>query len=109
VITYEEAKTRLQAVVAEVGEGYVPEERCAYFNESNQPSCIIGRAFAAELREKGVGWGAHDNTTTVTHLINHGILKADPKARKLLAETQHAQDIGESWGEAVRIGIQWSV
>ena len=106
IITLEVAKQRLDAVVAQYGADHKPVDRCMYFkkdvNGEQVPLCIVGAAFADELRDAGIG-PDNGNVQGIYELISNNVLPATLEAAFFLSDAQSTQDEGLSWGEAVEI------
>lgn len=102
-ITLTEAQTRLRKLAADRPD-YVYERPnagdgpCVYFAEGDTPSCIVGHAFADELRARGINHYHPGNTLAVRFL---SALRLEGVARDYVAEVQGAQDSGVPWGRAV--------
>lgn len=106
-LTFEDAKGRLGKLAAERPD-YVYEKvtqadsedptitwsACAYFDGEGNPSCIVGHAYAAELR----GWDGFVEGLSASSVLAD--LGADRGAQELAREVQKAQDRGVPWGDA---------
>ncbi|MFF1701223.1 hypothetical protein [Streptomyces sp. NPDC058252] len=111
-ITLDESKKYLGEAVNAKGADYVyknvtnPDsglETCAYFDpKTKKPSCIVGHVLAS----KGVTFDRLDGRdrnlyTNVQGLIDAEIIEVDNETQALLALAQNAQDLGETWGDAL--------
>lgn len=105
--------TYLDEAVAEFGEDYVDSKggngSCKYVRDG-APSCLVGQVLAkvgvpldrlkvADLGQYGGGVPADD---LLVELEDEGVLKYDTGVIALLSEAQRKQDIGYTWGSAVR-------
>lgn len=97
MITLSEAQERVRALAAEQPH---KTASCQYFDrETGAPCCIVGHAFADELREAGVDADPYLNTKIVPLL--GGLF--DQAAKNWLHAVQYSQDQGIPWGEAVEL------
>lgn len=121
-LTYEDAKARLGKLAAErpdfvyervlvplvVDEDGDDErggyEECRYFDIAGQPSCIVGHAYAAELREL-LATGEPVEGASASPLL--ASLGADRRAQMLADRVQGLQDRGTPWGEAFATAVAW--
>lgn len=103
-ITLDVARERLKAVVpldSRNHEDLTSPERCQYFELDGSPSCIIGHAFADELRAAGVEAGTDHNGQGIDFLVRQGLLRIEQDALRYLVGVQTDQDGGMPWAEAV--------
>lgn len=74
---------------------------CRYFTEDGEPSCIVGHAFADELRQIG-GWVEGRSAYSVFS----SDIDADRAAANFLADVQVQQDTGVPWGAAYQYALR---
>lgn len=74
---------------------------CVYFQDG-QPSCLVGHALAAELRELGVPSKYLNDLGIEADEFVGSVITRD--AATYLGSVQEAQDSGKTWGEALRRG-----
>lgn len=115
-LSYESAQTLLRRAVMEKGadhrfEPEVPDEADSYYYfhpDTGQPGCIVGHVLAyrgitpEDLADanSGTGFGSLLRATKV--------VACDPLARTLLITAQDEQDAGYTWGEAVKIAVDYA-
>lgn len=101
-ITLTEAQHRLHTIAESEGNVVRGGENvsCMYFSPDGVPSCLVGRAFEAELRELGVEYGNWLNEDNVLVLRDNG-LSIEDDALEYLTDAQSAQDSGDTWSQAV--------
>ena len=114
----------LKAEVEKAGEDYVYHpydgENCVYSTEEKQPSCLVGQVVAHNvpelfdrLHEIEYDWNDDDTYTVLPQSVSsiQGMFLnyfTEP-ATLVLDQVQGSQDIGETWGEAIRLaGIRVS-
>ena len=117
-LTDSEVSTRLRALVVKEGEDFIYTPRrtgeygatkCHYVYEG-RPDCLVGRFLAesgvplerlaeADNGKGGAGVCAGD---LVTDLEEEGFLLVSDRALQALQAAQSSQDVGETWGTALR-------
>lgn len=111
-ISFDEALAAMEAVVAERGEDYVyPKQKRGWSHEDqgltclyaldgdpSQPACIVGAVLAHEGKlTKTIA----NQMSTVSDLVEQGLLTVSEKTERLLKIAQFEQDGGSTWGWAV--------
>lgn len=129
LIKFDDAVARIAEAVEAQGADYVnavkidkdkePDrygeyETCRYLADSgDEPSCIVGTAFFAEIVESGMTAedaanqspvGSLFQPTSETGVLAHLGYDLTDKALAFLVAVQGAQDTGSTWGEAVAVG-----
>ena len=99
MITLDEAIERVRPFV-EARPDYLAECECAYFDPEDKPLCIVGHAFAEELRAAGVGQGIMNGTAIDALIDARTVPNFDEEARNFLSVLQTLQDTSRTWGEA---------
>ena len=95
----------IRQIVEEFGEDYVYKEaelhdpqahRMCYYRENDKTPCIVGHVLDRSGEEYDENWEGH---TAFTLLTGCG---APTEVAIALTEAQEAQDIGKSWGHALK-------
>ena len=93
----------------EADAGDTPE--CRYLENDNSPSCIVGAAFHAEIRDVGISADHPLNVTGVGSLFQEALwdrYQLTHRAYHFLATLQNHQDGGKPWGEAIQLAEEAS-
>lgn len=115
-IEFDEAIALLKRAVEEKGADYQylappasPEKgtngTCVYFYDG-KPSCIVGHVLAykgmtaEEIGDNNAGSGVYS-------LSQLGIIEVDEVTREFLVQVQQEQDLGVTWGDSLRAGIEY--
>lgn len=117
IITYEDALRALNEAVKDRGYDYVypREKRGACYNVfEGKPDCIVGWVlihlgvpiewFEPDTRDND------DVADTCKNLLAQSMFEFTEDAKRLLADAQHDQDSGSTWGVAVtraHLGGDW--
>lgn len=125
LITFNDAVARIAEAVEAKGADYVNAVKedsgfggewktCQYVTDAgDEPSCIVGTAFFAEIIDAGMTAEDVGNQSPVGSLFQPdseaGVLAKSgydltDKALAFLVAMQRAQDTGRTWGEAVAAG-----
>lgn len=104
MITLDVARERVKATIAGREDYVYPRSRaaggdgkCVYFEADGTPSCLIGQAFADELRKADPDF---DYNTEGVAALPDGLF--DLPAVHYLSRVQDKQDTGWTWGNAVQ-------
>lgn len=110
-----ELHTAIREVVEEYGEDYIYNtrresggKRCVYVNESGQPSCLIGKALfklGVPLEDLASFDGDYEGDALGAVDLPVFSPSGDYRSASWFAQlVQNAQDSGQSWGEALKVG-----
>lgn len=102
-ITLSQAYQLAKEAIEERGPTYCHYDVCAYFDESGQPSCLVGLMLSklglTPLSVMG------RNEAGIENLFNHGVVKADKPTRMFLVNLQANQDAEKCWEECLEMAI----
>lgn len=107
-ITKTKALRLLREAVAKRGADYVykkPGATCKYVVKGDQPSCMVGEVLLEAGLDPKVLYRTPLNKLSINSLVDEldpDVIQVDDAARVLLNEAQVFQDIGSTWGEALR-------
>lgn len=107
LFTLEQVRARLSEVAQAHPEhiGVTKQGDCVYF-ANNAPSCIVGHAFEAELRQSAYDVYALEGE--VSDLVFEGYLPMTEAAMVYARTVQTFQDDRQPWGDAIRAADQHS-
>lgn len=104
-ITLAEARHRLESLALHQPDKVAGGDAitCRYFEYDGSPSCLVGHAFAEELKTAGIVFGTWENEDGINSRSILEKISIEPDAVTYLSIAQEQQDFGQTWGDAVKL------